>query len=122
LRRDQFGGTLGGSVVASRLFYSWGTGHAHRRRASTFFQFVPTAQMLAGDFSAIRVAACNGGRSIPLRAPFDREQPHLSGTLLAGGGQHRRAAAEATDPCGRVDFGRRTHNFENWRSAGWTTR
>src|SRR5437762_4928677 len=72
LRRDQFGGTLGGPVIANKLFYFVGyQGTRVNVTPATFFQFVPTAQMLAGDFSTITSPACNGGRSIALRAPFD---------------------------------------------------
>ena len=45
----------------------------HDRRAQTpadNIAFVPTAAMLAGDFTAFASPACNGGRQIALRAPF----------------------------------------------------
>jgi hypothetical protein len=72
LRRDQFGGTIGGPLIANKLFYFAGyQGTRIDVTPSTFFAFVPTAQMLTGDFTAITSPACNGGRSIPLRAPFD---------------------------------------------------
>jgi hypothetical protein len=78
--------------------------------------------MLAGDFSTITSPICNADAAIPLRAPIRREQPHPDDPLLACGGQHRRAVAETNDPCGRVDFTRKTHNFENLARAEWTTR
>ena len=114
LRRDQFGGTLGGPVVANRLFYFVGyQGTRIDVAPSTFFQFVPTAQMLAGDFSAIASPACNGGRSIPLRAPFDANN-RISPALFSPAAVNIVGRLpKTTDPCGRVDFGRKTHNFEN---------
>ena len=71
LRRDQFGGTLGGPIIPGKLFY-FGGYQATRVDVTptSFFQFVPTAAMLAGDFTAFTSPACNAGRSIALRAPF----------------------------------------------------
>ena len=73
LRRDQFGGTLGGPIVPGKLFYFAGYQATRVNVTPTsFFQFVPTAAMLAGDFSAFTSPACNSGRSIALRArPID---------------------------------------------------
>jgi hypothetical protein len=114
LRRDQFGGTFGGPIVRNKLFYFAGyQGTRIDVTPSTFFQFVPTAQMLAGDFSAIASPACNAGRSIALRAPFDagnRVSPALfspAAVNIAG------RLPKTNDPCGRVEFSRKTHNFES---------
>ena len=114
LRRDQFGGTLGGPVIANKLFYFVGyQGTRVDVTPATFFQFVPTARMLAGDFSAITSPACNAGRSIALRAPFDASN-RISTALFSPAAVNIAARLPQTnDPCGRVDFSRRTHNFEN---------
>jgi hypothetical protein len=114
LRRDQFGGTIGGPVVANKLFYFAGyQGTRVDVTPSTFFQFVPTAQMLAGDFSTITSPACNGGRTIALRAPFDASS-RISPTQFSPAALNISARLpKTTDPCGRVDFARKTHNFEN---------
>jgi hypothetical protein len=54
LHRDQFGGTIGGPLIANKLFYFGGyQGTVVNVTPNNFFQFVPTAQMLAGDFSTI---------------------------------------------------------------------
>jgi hypothetical protein len=114
LRRDQFGGTLGGPIVQNKLFYFAGyQGTRIDVTPSTFFQFVPTPQMLAGDFSAIASAACNAGRSIALRAPFDASN-RISPALFSPAAVNIAARLPKTnDPCGRVEFSRKTHNFEN---------
>ena len=71
LRRDQFGGTLGGPDPSGRLFY-FGAYQGTRVNVTPtdFFQFVPTPAMMAGDFTAITSPACNAGRTIALRTPF----------------------------------------------------
>ncbi len=54
LKRNQFGGSLGGPVVRDRLFY-FGTfqGTRVRNQAAGRISFVPTAAQRAGDFSSV---------------------------------------------------------------------
>ena len=95
LRRDQFGGTLGGPIVQGKLFY-FGGYQATRVNVTptSFFQFVPTPAMLAGDFTAFTSPACNAGRTIALRAPFVNNTVSPS-QFSAGRAEPRGAAAEA---------------------------
>ena len=41
-----------------------------RETPADLFAFVPTAAMLAGDFTAYASAACNTAGAVTLRAPF----------------------------------------------------
>src|SRR5213078_698597 len=63
IKRNQFGGTLGGPVIQNKLFF-FGAYQATRIRQAPLdtLAFVPTAAMLAGDFTAFASADCNGGR------------------------------------------------------------
>src|SRR5215469_8560727 len=71
LRRNQFGGTLGGRIVPNKLFFFVGYQQTIQKSdASTGISFVPTPDMLRGDFTAITSPACNGGKQITLKAPF----------------------------------------------------
>ena len=70
-RAISIGGTLGGPIVRDKLFFFGGyQGTRTRQTPASFIAFVPTAAMLAGDFTALASPACNGGRQITLRAPF----------------------------------------------------
>ena len=113
LHRDQFGGTLGGPVVPGKLFFFGGyQGTRVNVTPTSFFQFVPTAAMLAGDFSTITSPACNSGRTIALRAPF-------AGTTVSPSQFSPAAlnlAAKLPKPsndCGQSFFDRRTRSSEH---------
>ena len=52
LSRNQFGGTFSGPVATDRLFFFGGyQGTRLRETPADLFAFVPTAAMLAGDFT-----------------------------------------------------------------------
>ena len=104
LRRNQFGGTLGGPVVPNKLFF-FGAYQATvvKMTPADNIAWVPTAQMLSGDFTNFASPACNGGRQVNLGGGFvnNRIDP----------AQFSRAAVNmikylpsTTDPCGQVTY------------------
>jgi hypothetical protein len=105
IKRNQFGGTLGGAILKNRLFFFGGyQGTTIRQDPSDIIQYVPTAAMLSGDFTAIASPACNAGRQMALKAPFvnDRVDPSLfSKAALALTSK----LPKATDECGTTKFG-----------------
>jgi hypothetical protein len=108
LKRNQFGGTLGGPIVANKLFFFGGfQGTTLRQDPSDSRTFVPTPAMLAGDWTAKNSPACNAGRQITLRAPFVGHQ--VDPSLYSRAALNVAAKLPKTDdPCGEVTFGNRT--------------
>jgi hypothetical protein len=70
LKRNQFGGVVGGPIKRNKIFFFAGyQGTTLRSSAAPTTAFVPTQNMLQGDFSTFASAACQG-RNVTLNAPF----------------------------------------------------
>jgi hypothetical protein len=112
LKRQQWGGTVGGPVVSNRLFFFGGyQGTRVRVQPPDTTSFVPTAAMLAGDFTQIASAACNAGTALNLPAPFvnNRVDPSLFSAVALN---VMKSVPLSTDPCGRTSFSVPDNNDE----------
>ena len=107
LKRNQLGGTLGGPLVRDQLFFFVGLQATTTRQNPLDQQaFVPTAAMMAGDFTTFASPACNSGRQLTLGAPFVNNRIDPSAISPAALNISRELPA-AGDQCGRVFWVRR---------------
>src|SRR5437868_13846678 len=105
LKRNQFGGTLGGAILQNKLFFFAGYQQTMLRiTPSDQTAVVPTAAMTVGDFTAYTSPACNGGRQIALRAPFVNNQVAPS-QLSPAALKLAKAMNLSQDPCGTIRYG-----------------
>src|SRR5262249_4581014 len=71
LKRNQFGGTIGGPIRKDKLFFFGGFQDTINHQDPANIQnWIPTAAMLKGDFSAATSAACGSSVTLPASLGF----------------------------------------------------
>jgi hypothetical protein len=111
LKRNQFGGTAGGRIIRDKLFFFGGyQGTRNRSNPPQSITHIPTAAMLAGDFSTIAGAGCqSNNKGIQLlnpttKAPFANNQIPVSLLDPVAVAVTKFLPISSADPCGKVTF------------------
>lgn len=112
LKRNQFGGTVGGRMIRDKLFFFGGfQGTRNRTDPPTTTSFVPTAAVIGGDFSTMVSGSCvSGGRGKTLTDPLTG-QPLPNNALPASRFNPQAVALvtkyvpQSPDPCGKLVYG-----------------
>jgi hypothetical protein len=112
LKRNQFGGTIGGALVKNKLFGFIGyQGTTLRSDPQTSFTFVPTQSMLSGDFTGAASPTCNANKQVTLSATDSSGKQlfannKVDASLLNPSMVKLSSYLPAsTDTCGRIQFG-----------------
>jgi hypothetical protein len=115
LKRNQFGGVIGGPILTNKLFFFGGyQGTIQRSDPPATNAFVPTQAMLEGDFTAIAGPGCNNGSTITLSPALGFVGNKISPALLNPAAlKIQKLLPASADPCGRVIFGRLANQSEN---------
>ncbi len=114
LRRNQFGGVVGGPVKKNQVFFFGGyQGKIEKTNPPTSISYIPTRAMLNGDFSAITSPACNAGRQVNLTGGFTNNQIAASRLSPIAVNFAKYLPVDQADACGRVQYGVPQNNTEH---------
>jgi hypothetical protein len=105
LKRNQFGGTIGGPIRKDKLFFFGGYQRTSQRSdGNATTAFIPTPATLTGDFTALASPSCNNGVPITLGGPFNGQTRISPDQLDPVAVNTLKTIPPSSDPCGRTTF------------------
>ena len=114
LRRNTFGGVLGGPMIKNKAFIFGGyQGQIEKTNPPTSISYIPTRAMLNGDFTAFASPACNGGMQRNLTGGFVNNQIDPARLSPIAQNFAKYLPVDQADPCGRVQYGIPKNNTEH---------
>jgi carboxypeptidase family protein len=107
LKRNQFGGVIGGPVRKDKLFFFGGYQRTSLRSDGTQqTAFIPTPAMASGDFTGIASGPCNNGTPVNLPASlgFSNNKLVSPSSLNSVSLNIFKTLPATADPCGRTTY------------------
>jgi hypothetical protein len=114
LKRNQFGGTIGGPIKKDKIFFFGGYQRTTQRSApAANIAYVPTPAMLAGDFTTLASPLCQGKQ-----VTLSPAQGFVNNTISPSKFNPSALAMlkrmpTPADPCGKVSYGTLSNQDES---------